>query len=859
MRFAALGLTALLALPAQAKPRGPTSAKPASSARPKSVQPRERGYKAQHYRIELGLDVKTGAFTVKTTVSLVPTRRLRAIEFDLERQQVDKAALKTGEPLAIARGRTGLEPEDDLLILKPRAPLPAGKLVELVIESRGQAGSDQNGLFRALDPARPSSAPLFVTQLAPTGARRVFPCDDQPAGKATTETLVTVDDSYRVFSNGKLVEDVPAGDGLRRVHWSQEQPHSTYLVAIVAGQLETVASAKSKVPLAVHSAAGTGPQALFSLDALEKVVPFFEEYLGVPYPWARLDIAAIPLFIYGGMENTSLIFDNDSTVGTLDLATPGVQAAPFGLVAHEAAHQWFGDLVTMRWWDDVWLNESLATFLGGLASERLLGDDERVGTVAGLTRYYFPQEDGPRSHPIRSSVLSRPQDGYDGINYTKGAAVLRTVQVLIGEDAFRRGLHAYLVAHAHGSASSSDLIDAFSRASGQDLKTFGDAWLKQRGYPIFSSKWTWDRRRGVARLEVRQRSNHKGEQAVFPVKLPVALRRRTAPAFDVAVAMALPGRHAVLEVPLPAEPEWASWNAGAQVLGKVAANNGESERLRLIKGDPDAPTRMAALLVAVAPLLDRGRRTQPALSAALTAQLASTLAEDPSLAVRAALLEALSTSRFLIPAALEAPALQLAQLHAKPTSREQYRARNAAWALLGAAQSKAGAGLARAAAVDPQADRGTLEAALRALALAKDVASLEQSLQVQRGRGYAFRRVAFSAFPRVRDAAVVASLDKLLADASGNDELVGALFTGLRDNPEVSTSQAGAAFLARIALDPTVATSDEWRARAVQTLSDFRTAAALQQLNRIARESQSARLSENAALLGARLAAQGTR
>ena len=336
-------------------------------------------------------------------------------------------------------------------------PLKAGERATIAIDYSGKIHSEHEGLFKVRDPEEPARGPLLFTQFESTSARAFFPCDDEPYNKATTEVTATVPARYDVVSNGVLVRDRKlkhGGGHWHEVHWRLDQRQSTYLVSLAIAPFKKIWDKANGTEVSIYVGESKVPRAHFALQTTEKALAYFNEYLGVRYPWPKYAQVGIPTFFWGGMENTSATHMNQERFLLNDSSSEFEKGGITGLVAHELAHQWFGDYVTMKWWDDVWLNESFATLMGTRATRHIFGNEEAdIGNLLGVWDSYFRQEDGPRSHPIVNKTFDSSDEGFDAISYEKGANVLRMLSFYLGEEKFRKGLGVYLKAHAFGIAT----------------------------------------------------------------------------------------------------------------------------------------------------------------------------------------------------------------------------------------------------------------------------------------------------------------------------------------------------------------------------------------------------------------------
>ena len=378
--------------------------------------------------------------------------------------------------------RANVDAESETVTLTFAEPLPAGRAT-LELGYGGAFSPGLRGLYRA--------GGLAVTQFEAADARRLFPCFDEPAFKAVWEvTLGGVPAGAVAISNGAALKDEPAGDGKRRVTFAPTPLLSSYLVAAVVGELVASEAVTARaVPVRTWSVPAKRHLTAFAQRAAAAVLPLLEDYFGLPYPFGKLDQIGVPDFEAGAMENAGCITFREVAL-LLDEATAplAVQKRVAEVITHELAHQWFGNLVTMVWWDDLWLNEAFATWMAykvvdAWRPEWRIWMDFEGGKGAAMLL-----DSLQAAHPIRADINNAEEAGesFDAITYEKGGAVLRMIEGFLGEDRFRDGIRLYMRRHREANATADDLWGALATASGQPIVELANGWIRKVGYPVVS-------------------------------------------------------------------------------------------------------------------------------------------------------------------------------------------------------------------------------------------------------------------------------------------------------------------------------------------------------------------------------------
>jgi len=335
------------------------------------------------------------------------------------------------------------------------------------------------------------SGRFFSTYFEPASARRLLPCIDRPDAKARFTVEVTAPREWVVVSNTPAATSQDAPDGRRTTRFATTPPMSTYLLFVGMGTLEEIEGTRTDPRVIVGAPPGRTEAGRYALDVATRAVDYFASYYQEPYPLPKLHLIAIPQFGTGAMENWGAIAFQEYVLLLDPTAPVSTKVRLVEVVCHEVAHQWFGDLVTMRWWNDLWLNEAFASFVAAKASDQLLPegsawDDFLLLRYAGSMLW----DALPHTHPVRVDVAEPEQirQIFDEISYGKGASVLRMAEAYVGESAFRRGVSRYLSAHRWGNAEAGDLWRAVAEAAGENVERVFADWVGRPGFPLVTAR-----------------------------------------------------------------------------------------------------------------------------------------------------------------------------------------------------------------------------------------------------------------------------------------------------------------------------------------------------------------------------------
>jgi puromycin-sensitive aminopeptidase len=447
------------------------------------------------YELTLEPDLEAATFAGEVLISVLvtaPTDTIacNALDLDILAAELTEGPLFDGSPLGVTGVALDAETERVTFTLE-RTLLPGE--AHLRVRFNGQLNDKLRGFYRStFTDTDGVEQVIATTQFEATDARRAFPCWDEPDHKASFAISLIVEEDLFAVSNASELSRVPAPDriGKHLVRFAETIVMSTYLVAFVVGPLEATAPIDvDGTPMRVIYPKGKGHLTDFALEVGAFCLRHFTNYYGIPYPGDKLDLVAVPDFAFGAMENLGCVTFREILL-LVDPATT-TQAELLNVtdvINHELAHMWFGDLVTMKWWNGIWLNEAFATFMEMHATDAFRPQWDRW-TTFGLSRTAaFDTDSLTNTRPIEYPVIS-PADAegmFDILTYEKGAAVVRMLEQYLGEDQFRTGIRQYLAEHAYGTTETTDLWDAIESATGEPVRRIMDSWIFQGGFPVIS-------------------------------------------------------------------------------------------------------------------------------------------------------------------------------------------------------------------------------------------------------------------------------------------------------------------------------------------------------------------------------------
>ncbi len=439
-----------------------------------------------HYDMRIEPDLSSHSFTGHEVVTLTVAEPTAEIVLNATELEVSSAILSSEEG-SPRNGTVHMDEELQRCRISFPSVVPPGKW-KLSLSFRGTLNDKLRGFYRSnYRDEQGIVHDLAATQFEATDARRAFPCWDEPQFKAVFAVTLAIDPALTAISNTRIVDDRQEG-GKRVLRFAESMKMSTYLVAFIVGRLESTAPILADgTPVRIWSVPGKQHLTAFGHDIAVYSLNFLAAYYGIPYPGDKLDLIAIPDFASGAMENLGAItFRETALLIDQRTATHTEQGRIADVVAHENAHMWFGDLVTMAWWNGLWLNEAFATFMEMLVVDAWKPEWERW-TAFGVSRAAALSVDGlvstrPIEFPVRAPKEAEAM--FDVLTYEKGASVLRMLEQHIGPTVFRDGVRHYLTTHAYGNAETTDLWVSLGQAAQQDVPALMNEWIFSPGYPL---------------------------------------------------------------------------------------------------------------------------------------------------------------------------------------------------------------------------------------------------------------------------------------------------------------------------------------------------------------------------------------
>ncbi len=548
--------------------------------------PPDKEYLTSHIRLELKLDFTQRKLDGHASIVLTPVRQgLRVVHFDACEMQVGTIKLDGAETRSDYDGRR--------ITLELERPLDLSRHVVSIDYSTVPR---QGGYFVGPDEAYPHKPVQFWTHSETECARYWYPCHDYPDDKSASEISVAVPEGFTAISNGKLVE-LKKGDGEWVFYWSESVPHSTYLNSVVVGVFEEMKDDYNGIPVTYYFKESDAENAPRAFGETPEMMRIFEEILRVPYPFEKYAIVSVQDFIFGGMEHVSAttLTDNRFPDKRSEEDFASTYARPdrnhIELLSHELAHQWFGDLVTLRDWAHAWLNEGLATYLEAMYIERKFGADEFRRDLEYKAESAFEEDSKRYRRPIVERVCLYPDDLFDDTTYDKGAWMLHQLRYMLGDETFLEGVREFVKRFAKKNADTDDFRKVMEDVSGLSLESYFHQSYFKGGYPEFEVEYGWNELNDTADLVVKQVQKADEMTPVFSLPVDLVFHTRSGRHVKrVRISLA----QEKFSFSLDSRPEIVEFDPQEWLFKKVSFKKGLSLLANQLRSSPDASSRARA-------------------------------------------------------------------------------------------------------------------------------------------------------------------------------------------------------------------------------------------------------------------------
>ncbi|MGK7943937.1 MAG: M1 family aminopeptidase [Microcystaceae cyanobacterium] len=542
----------------------------------------DRPGQVNHIFLDLSLDIPNKSFQGICHITLTPVRRgitqltLDAVNLNITSVLIDEISQPfdyDGEKLVIQ-------------LLKPTTEQTC------VLSIAYNVSHPQRGLyFIAPDEHYPNKPTQVWTQGEDEDSRFWFPCFDYPGQLATSEIRVKVPKPYLAISNGELIATEDQGEEII-YHWSQKQVHPTYLMTLAVGDFAEIKDSWNDIPVTYYVEKGREADGQRSMGKTPDMIAFFSEKFGYPYPYPKYAQVCVDDFIFGGMENTSTtlltnrcLLDERATIDNMRTES---------LVAHELAHQWFGDLVVIKHWSHAWIKEGMASYSEVLWTEKEYGKDDAAYYLLGEARSYLQEDSSRYRRPIVTNVYREAIELYDRHLYEKGACVYHIIHTILGSELFDKAIHTFVQENAHKTVETIDLLRAIDQATGYNLMFIFDQYVFRGGHPDYKVGYSWDGDSNLAKLTVTQTQGKEDEKALFDLKIPIAFGYVDGDVTQKTFTLRIYEYEQSFYFPLEKKPDFISFDVGNNFLKTVELEYPIAELKAQLKHDPDPIARIYA-------------------------------------------------------------------------------------------------------------------------------------------------------------------------------------------------------------------------------------------------------------------------
>lgn len=542
-----------------------------------------------HIFLDLKLDIPNKSFQGICKITLTPIRN------DIKELTLD--AMNLGiKSVLIKNISQPFDYDGEKLIIHLLQKLPEAKTE---IEIHYQVNQPQRGLyFIEPDEHYPHKPVQVWTQGEDEDSRFWFPCFDYPGQLATSEIRVQIPKPLIAVSNGELIQLEDKGTE-QIYHWSQKQIHPTYLMTLAVGNFAELTDHYQNIPVTYYVEKGREADGLRSMGKTPKMIEFFAETFGYPYPFPKYAQVCVDDFIFGGMENTSTTLLTDRCL--LDERAALDNRNTESLVAHELAHQWFGDLVVIKHWSHAWIKEGMASYSEVLWTAMEYGSSDAVYYMLGEARNYLEEDSSRYRRPIVTNIYREAIELYDRHLYEKGACVYHMIRSILGEQLFTKAIHTFVQDNAHKTVETIDLLRAIEKSTGFNLLWLFDQYVFRGGHPEYKISYSWDQDNHLAKLTVIQTQVKEDEKSdfknLFDLKIPIAFNYLQAGQVQSKIFnLRIHEREQSFYLPLEVKPDFISFDAENYFLKTVELDYPVTELKAQLKHDRDPVSRIYAAI-----------------------------------------------------------------------------------------------------------------------------------------------------------------------------------------------------------------------------------------------------------------------
>ena len=564
----------------------------------------DRPGQVEHIALDLDIDLENQRYSGTCSIRINPVRTgvdvlvLDAVTLQIQRVSLDR----TEQPY---------DYDGEKLTVTLTEPLKAGQPV--VLEIAYAVEKPERGIyFIHPDEHYPDKPYQVWTQGEDEDSRYWFPCFDYPGQLATSEIKAKVPKPYQVISNGELVETQASGKTHTTYHWKLDKVHPSYLKTLVVGELEVIEDQWRDRRVTYYTQQGRKDQGQRTMGRTPEMMEAFSQRFGVDYPFSNYDQACPVDFIFGGMENTTTTLLTDRCLLDERAALDNINSEV--LVAHELAHQWFGDLTVINHWSHAWVKEGMATYSEVLWMEHAYGQDEAAYYHLGNARQYLSEDASRYRRPLVTHIYREAIELYDRHIYEKGSCVYHMIRAELGDELFTRTLQTFLTDNAHSTVETIDVLRAIDKATGRNLRYLFDQYVYRGGHPDYKVGYSWDADSNLAKLTITKTQVEDGkskvQEGLFDLKIPIGFgylpeetsggkgkgkkgKKDVSPTMKT-FTVRLHERQQALYIPLEKKPDFISFDIGNNTLKTVELSYTFKELATQLAHDPDPISRLYA-------------------------------------------------------------------------------------------------------------------------------------------------------------------------------------------------------------------------------------------------------------------------